>query len=248
MTPDGPTSDDAGPSDDAATSDDVTTELGLLLEQVGRGRPLPVDGAVSLLPGPAGAAVAAIVGLTAHHLVAADIDPDWLATQLAGAGIGGPLKPNFLTALGDQLDAHAGGQDVLLVCADRDDRPGPSQLDGPTIVDPAALDGRGHPRIDRAVRYRKDVKVATVTGGLVTIGRGLAGRWEISVEVEPSRRGAGVGRALAEYGRSLVPADALLWAQVHPANVASLRAFLAAGYAPVGAEVLFTREPADPTR
>jgi len=50
------------------------------------------------------------------------------------------------------------------------------------------------------------------------------------------------------HGRALVPAEALLWAQVHPANVASLRAFLAAGYAPVGAEVLFTREPADPTR
>jgi RimJ/RimL family protein N-acetyltransferase len=30
-----------------------------------------------------------------------------------------------------------------------------------------------------------------------------------------------------------------LWAQVAPANVASLRAFLAAGYRPVGAEVLF---------
>jgi RimJ/RimL family protein N-acetyltransferase len=33
-----------------------------------------------------------------------------------------------------------------------------------------------------------------------------------------------------------------VWAQVHPANVASLRVFLAAGYRPVGAEVLFTRE------
>jgi hypothetical protein len=30
-----------------------------------------------------------------------------------------------------------------------------------------------------------------------------------------------------------------LWAQVAPANTASLRAFLAAGYRPVGAEVLF---------
>jgi RimJ/RimL family protein N-acetyltransferase len=30
-----------------------------------------------------------------------------------------------------------------------------------------------------------------------------------------------------------------LWAQVDPANTASLRAFLRAGYRPVGAEVLF---------
>jgi hypothetical protein len=36
-----------------------------------------------------------------------------------------------------------------------------------------------------------------------------------------------------------MPEDAALWAQVAPANVASLRAFLAAGWRPVGAEVLF---------
>ncbi|MDQ3733611.1 MAG: GNAT family N-acetyltransferase [Actinomycetota bacterium] len=77
-------------------------------------------------------------------------------------------------------------------------------------------------------------------GGQDALGRGLAGRWEISLEVEEVRRGAGLGRRLAAYGRALLPAKALLWAQVHPANVASMRAFLAAGYRPVGAEVLFT--------
>jgi RimJ/RimL family protein N-acetyltransferase len=37
----------------------------------------------------------------------------------------------------------------------------------------------------------------------------------------------------------LVPGDRPLWAQVHPGNAASVRAFLAAGYRPVGAEILF---------
>jgi hypothetical protein len=36
-----------------------------------------------------------------------------------------------------------------------------------------------------------------------------------------------------------VPDGAPLWAQVAPANVASLLAFLGAGYRPVGAEILF---------
>jgi hypothetical protein len=36
-----------------------------------------------------------------------------------------------------------------------------------------------------------------------------------------------------------VPGGAPLWAQVAPANTASLRSFLAAGYRPAGAEVVF---------
>ena len=45
--------------------------------------------------------------------------------------------------------------------------------------------------------------------------------------------------ALAAAAPALVPGGERVWAQVAPANVASLRAFLAAGYRPVGAEVLF---------
>ena len=222
------------------------TDLAERLELVGRGRPLPATGEVTLLPGPAGgAAVAAVLGFTAHHLIAADLDPDWLRSALDpttdNAEIGRPMQPGFLAELGVHLHARPGGQDVLLVST------GTSDLDcldpDAANVNPAALD---HPRADRALRYRDDVRVATKPGGLVTIGRGLADRWEISIEVETSHRGGGMGRALAEYGRTLVPGGALLWAQVHPANVASLRVFLAAGYRPVGAEVLFTRASGAP--
>jgi len=217
------------------------TDLAERLEQVGRGQPLPPTGAVTLLPRPAGVAVAAVLGFPAHHLIAADVDPAWLMTRLDPtsfvAELGRPMQPDFLTALGGQLRARPGGQDVLLVA------PGTGNPDGldsdATLVNPAAVD---HPRADRALRYRGEVRIATVPGGLVTVGRGLAGRWEISIEVHSASRGAGIGRALAQYGRGLVPVGALLWAQVHPANAASLRAFLAAGYAPIGAEVLFTRD------
>lgn len=40
-----------------------------------------------------------------------------------------------------------------------------------------------------------------------------------------------------------VPGGAPLWAQVAPANAASMRAFLAAGFVPVGAEALLTTNP-----
>jgi RimJ/RimL family protein N-acetyltransferase len=73
--------------------------------------------------------------------------------------------------------------------------------------------------------------------GLLTLGRGLADRWEVSLEVGPAARGHGLGTALARAACSLTAEP--LWAQVAPANTASLRAFLAAGYRPVAAEVLF---------
>jgi GNAT superfamily N-acetyltransferase len=78
----------------------------------------------------------------------------------------------------------------------------------------------------------------------VILGRGLAGRLEVSVEVEPEHRGAGLGRAMAEAARALAAPGELLFAQVSPGNVASVRAFLAAGYRPVCGEVLFLTRPA----
>jgi L-amino acid N-acyltransferase YncA len=70
----------------------------------------------------------------------------------------------------------------------------------------------------------------------------VAGRWEAAVEVDPDRRGDGIGRTLAATARHLVPPGTPVWAQVAPANAASVRAFLAAGFRPVGAEALLARE------
>jgi hypothetical protein len=73
---------------------------------------------------------------------------------------------------------------------------------------------------------------------MLVLGRGLGGRWEAAVEVEPGSRNAGLGRALAAAARHVVPEERPVWAQIAPGNASSLRAFLAAGYQPVGAEVL----------
>ena len=98
-----------------------------------------------------------------------------------------------------------------------------------------------HPRVLRALAHRTGVRVWTTPDGaaLLTLGRGVGGRWEASTEVAPDARGRGLGTALAAAAPALVPDGAPLWAQVAPANVASLRSFLAAGYRPVCAEVLF---------
>jgi len=50
-----------------------------------------------------------------------------------------------------------------------------------------------HPRIARALRYRDDVHAWRADGGVVVIGRGVASRWDASIEVDPRHRGAGLG-------------------------------------------------------
>jgi RimJ/RimL family protein N-acetyltransferase len=100
------------------------------------------------------------------------------------------------------------------------------------------------PRVARSSRDREDLRIySDRTGaGVVIIGRGLAGRCEVSVEVAPEARNSGLARRIALAARTFVPADEPLWAQVAPANAASVRAMLAAGYRPIGAEVLFPRQ------
>jgi GNAT superfamily N-acetyltransferase len=182
---------------------------------------------VTALPAPLGAR-AVVVGGTAWHVVAADVEPAWVTAEVAHDPIAAPLGARFLAALADRVGAEPGVLDAVLVAA-------PVPAAGLELI-PAEVD---HPRVDRARLHRTDVRVWTTSDGcgLLTVGRGVAGRWEVSLEVDPAARGRGLGTALARAARSLVTEP--LWAQVAPANVASLRAFLAAGYRPVGAEVIF---------
>jgi GNAT superfamily N-acetyltransferase len=185
---------------------------------------------VTVLPAPLGAR-AVVVGGTAWHVVAADVDPSWVAAAVAHDPIAAPLGARFLAALADRVGAEPGSLDAVLVA------PAPPAEVAVELV-PAEVD---HPRVRRALEHRADVRVWSTPDGaaVLTLGRGVAGRWESSMEVDPSARGRGLGTALAAAAPSFVPAGETLWAQVAPANVASLRAFLTAGYRPVCAEVLF---------
>lgn len=105
-----------------------------------------------------------------------------------------------------------------------------------------AAAGRPPARVRRARRYRDDLTIWAGGGAIVMIGRGVAGRWEVAVEVEPGLRGRGIGRSAVSAARHLVPGGEPLWAQIAPGNAASVRAFLAAGFVPVGAEALLVRQ------
>ena len=84
---------------------------------------------------------------------------------------------------------------------------------------------------------------ATRSAGLLVLGRGVAGRWEAAIEVEPEARHRGLGKALAVAARHLVPDGEPVWAQQAAGNARSIRAFQAAGYRPIGAESLMIPQP-----
>src|SRR4029077_3750748 len=106
--------------------------------------------------------------------------------------------------------------------------PGEPTLPLRRIADPA------HPRVARARERRDDVRVWAADGGVLILGRGVAGRWETAIEVDQAARQRGLGRALAIAARHLVPAPDPVWAQHAAGNARSIRAFQAAGFRPIG--------------
>ncbi len=140
-------------------------------------------------------------------------------------GYGGASQPDVLRWLAGP-DGWIGSHDAVLTArgtgggrlAERDDL-------------------EDHPRVVRSRRHRRDVDVYGDETGLVTIGRGLVDRMEVSVEVFTDAP-AGAGRRLIAEALGLIPAGEIVFAQVAPGNAASLRAFLSCGFVPIGAETL----------
>jgi GNAT superfamily N-acetyltransferase len=199
-----------------------------LLDGIGRGRRLPGDGGLRVVPPPS-PRTHAVLGFTGHHVIVTDAEEAWVRAQLPPGDLSAPLNPPFLTALGARTGRRTNNIDLVMVAPSL---PGPPQ---PRLTE---ADATGHPRVARARRYRDELRIWTTTGGVLIVGRGLAGRWELALEVDELARGRGLGTALVTAARHLVPDGALLWAQVAPGNAASVRAILAAGFAPVGAEAL----------
>lgn len=212
--------------------------LAQVLEQAAAGRSPAPDG-LHVVPAPPGP-VDAVVGFSFHNIVATSVPADEVLAQLDAADPSGPLRATFLAWLGSRLGAKSGSLDVVLACAD-------TSSIAASSTSPLALSRRAdlldHPRVRRAAEYRTDLIVAADDrlDAVAIAGRGLAGRWEISFELDEPRRGAGHGQALAAHAAALVPAGRPVFAQVAPANASSLRALLAVGFRPIGAEVLFRR-------
>ncbi|MFF8647417.1 GNAT family N-acetyltransferase [Streptomyces griseoluteus] len=200
-----------------------------LLDAVADDRFLPPDGTVTVLPQLC-QRDAGIMAFTAHTVVLTDEDPAWVRAALAAVDcdpLAAPMHPRFLTALMDRTGRAAETVDALWVG---------TPLPGPPALALREIADTGHPRVVRARLRRDSVRVWVTDGGLLVIGRGVGGRREVALEVEGG--GAGLGRGLALSARQL--ADGPVWAQVSPGNARSVRAFLAAGYRPVGAELLLS--------
>ena len=218
----------------------MTTEthpLVPILDAAAMGRFPVSDGNVEVFP-PDAHGTRAVVALTGHAYVLADVTPaalDQALPEPGTGGFGGALHPDVLRWLADSGDGdrHIGTVDVVLV----------ARGVGGAAAQAVRLDDgvAEHPRVQRALGHRRDVAVVVEPDGVAVIGCGLVGRRELSVELfDPSTASAGAGRALIASGLRCVPAGAWCWAQVAPGNARSLRAFLSCGFTPIGAEVLIT--------
>jgi GNAT superfamily N-acetyltransferase len=230
-------SDVAGETAAARDRASARDKLALMLSAAAAGHFPPADGGVTILGQPSDRE-AGVIAFTAHAVVFADVDRTWISANLPADDLSAPLSPPFLQLLSKEMGREPHSIDVL-TCADP--LPGPPPLELSEIE--LAIPGQpSHPRIDRALNYRDDVRAWQAHGGVLMLGRGVAGRWELAIEVDADNRSAGLGRQLASAARHLVSADAVLWAQIAPGNSASLRAFLHAGFRPIGAEALLSRQ------
>jgi GNAT superfamily N-acetyltransferase len=206
-----------------------THRLAALLHDAARGEFPAADGGVELLPPPPGPAMA-VVGFTGRYVIATSAPEPWVRERLPDGDLLAPMGPRFLADLSAELRLRDDGIDIVLAACG---------MDGDAAL--VEVDRDAHPRAVRATAHRQDVRVFEDPSGaaVVILGRGLALRTEVAVEVEHAARGRGLAtRALLDARRLVGPDDAV-FAQAAPGNAASLRALLSAGFRPIGSEVLF---------
>jgi GNAT superfamily N-acetyltransferase len=205
--------------------------LAAVLRDAAHGRFPDFEGVLQVMPALDGIA-AGLFGFSGHTIVSTDLDESELMAQLPGEDPGAPMTPSFIAWLERRLGARGYTPDLVLVAFHGENMAAPALTERPDLM--------SHPRALIAQRLRKDVRAYSEAdrNGLLTIGYGVCGRIEVSIEVEPALRGHGLGGRLALAARSLAPVGEPVFASVSPGNAASLRAFLAAGYVPIGSEVL----------
>lgn len=199
----------------------MTHPLGAVLAAAVHGAFPQPDGAVEVIR-PWRRDVEGVVALTGRAYVATELPADRVLGRDIN-GFGSALDPEFVRWLagpGGWLDCL----DVLVGAAG-------TGVGGP----PRRDDLSEHRRARHARQVRGEVIVHADERGIVTVGTGIGGLAEIGVEVAESMRNRGVGRSLVAAALGLFAADQPVLAAVAPGNAASLRAFLAAGFAPLGA-------------
>ena len=195
-----------------------------ILERAAAGDHPPVDGGVTFLPALAGGQ-RAVLALTGHAFVCTPQTAEDFG-DLAIDGFGGALHPEALLRLAE--GGTIGVNDVTLAAQG-------TGIGAPWAPTPAWDD---HHRVRYARQIRSDVSVYGDEAGFFTLARGLAGRHELSIEITEPGSSPGRGRQLLADARAMAPVGSWLFAAVSPGNARSLRSFLAAGFTPIGSEVL----------
>jgi hypothetical protein len=195
----------------------------LLLAAVA-GRFPPDDGGVEVVGVAPPGSAEWVVSFTGHVVIATARPVDAVRRRRPDA-FGGALTPGFLLWLAGS-SGEVGCQDLVLARTGT----GGGRL-------PRRDDAGDHPRVQHARSLRPDVVVHGDARGLVTLGRGLGGLLEVGIEVGMRGPSVGIGRGLLHDAIALVPHGEPVLAQVTPGNARSLRAFLAAGFRPVGSAV-----------
>lgn len=209
----------------------MATTLAEILDAAAEGRFPPPDGGTTVVP-QENRRDAGVIAFTAHSVVFTDEDPEWVRATLASLdcdALAATMNARFLSAL---LERTGRGTDTIDLLTVAGPLPGDPPLALRELADP------DHPRVRRALRRRDAVRVWAADGGVLVLGRGVAGRWEAAIEVDEDVRHRGLGRELARAARHLVPDGRPVWSQQATGNARSIRVFQAAGFRPVGAESL----------
>ncbi|MEZ0066926.1 GNAT superfamily N-acetyltransferase [Streptacidiphilus sp. MAP12-20] len=208
--------------------------LAEILDAAAQGTFPPPDGGVTVVPQPSHRD-AGVIAFTAHSVVFTDEDPAWVHATLAALDcdeLAATMNPRFLAAMLTRTGRSTDTIDLLTVA---------SWLPGRPPLELREIEDPDHPRVARARKRRDGVRVWQAeggVGGVVVLGRGVAGRLEVAIEVDEQARHRGLGRLLATSARYLAPVGVPVWAQQAAGNARSVRAFQAAGFRPVGAEAL----------
>ncbi|MCE1178437.1 MAG: N-acetyltransferase [Micrococcales bacterium] len=204
-----------------------------VLEAARLGRHPAPDGGWTRLPRYR-AGTDAVVALTGHaYLCTETALTDDELTALGVDGIGGAHAPQVALAL-----AGAGGWmdvlDAVLLGVGR------GRPDGALARRP---DLDLHPRVVHGGRMREDVVAwgyrDLARTDVVSVGRGVGGLLEIGLEVATP----GQGSTIVSDTLDAMPAGETVVASVSPGNARSLRAFLRAGFVPIGSvQVIVPRD------
>ncbi len=206
---------------------DLDHPLGRILHDAANGTFPPADGSVRVVPPGGPGDMEAIVELTGTAFVATTLSED----EVLGPdvdGFGGVVHPDVQRRLAGP-NGWIGAHDMTLVRRGTGDATLPAR---PDLAD--------HPRIVFGGNHRRVDLVHGDERGVVGVGRGLCDRWEVGLELaEDTPAGRGHGRELVRQAVGLVPEGEWLFAEIAPGNAASVRAFLAVGFVPIGAQVRY---------